>query len=179
MSSSVALIVVLIVAFLVLRFTKKILSRAFGVLIIGGVILGYLYKESIGPFKDNVADISMLERRYCGESGDSDICDCILQPVRNDMASRFSSLELDSLQVDKLQAVYVLQKSLRATKVAAMSCLADKGASEKYTLFLQDFVPIQNMYLNMAGEKAKELGDLLKDEVSNLRDNKENIDRKY
>ena len=72
MSTSVILIVVIVFAVLVLRFAKKILFRFFGVLIIGGVILGYMYKESLGPFEDNVADIGLLEQKYCEEDGDAE-----------------------------------------------------------------------------------------------------------
>ncbi len=179
MSTSVILIVIIVFAVLVLRFAKKILFRFFGVLIIGGVILGYMYKESLGPFEDNVADIGLLEQKYCEEDGDADICECILDPVRKDLASKFSSAELDSLQAEKLKTLYVLQKSLRATKEAALACLAAKGASEKYTLFLQEFVPIQKKYLNEAGDKVKNMGDKIKEELSNFKDNKENIDNKY
>jgi len=179
MNGTVTLIVVVIVALFILKFSKQIFSKIFGVLVIGGLILGYLYKNSIGPFKKNVADVATLEEKYCGPDGDVDICECILEPAKNDINSRFTAAERDSLQVKKIKAAYVLQKSLRATKEQALVCLAAKGATNKYKVFIQDFVPIENKYLDMVGEKARDLGGKLKDEVTNFKKNKENIDSKY
>lgn len=179
MNGSVTVIAVVIIALLVLKFAKQIFSKVIGVLVIGGLIVGYMYKNSMGPFKQNVADMSTLQAKYCGPDGDQDICDCILTPVKNDIESRFSPVERDSLEVQKIKAAYVLQKSLRATKEKAIGCLALKGATDKYKVFLQYFVPIENKYLDMVGDKARDLGDKLKEEVTNFKENKDNIDSKY
>jgi hypothetical protein len=179
MDMSITLIAVIVVAIVLLKFAKQIASKLLGVVLIAGVILGYMYKNSVGPFKTNVADMNTLSEKYCGPDGDQDICDCILVPVKNDIESRFNKSERDSLEVQKIKAAYVLQKSLRATKESALACLAIKGKTEKYKVFLQDFVPIENKYLDMVGEKARDLGDKLKEEVSTFKDNKENIDSKY
>ena len=179
MDMSITVIAVIVVAIVILKFAKQIASKLLGVLLIGGVILGYMYKNSVGPFKKNVADMSTLQEKYCGPDGDQDICDCILTPANNDIVSRFSPAERDSLKVKKIKAAYVLQKSLRATKENALSCLAIKGETGKYKEFLQDFVPIENKYLNMVGDKARDIGGKLKDEVRNFKSNKEDIDSKY
>lgn len=179
MNGSIAVVAVVVIALLVLKFAKQIFSKIIGVLVIGGLILGYMYKNSIGPFKENVADIQTLQDKYCGPNGDRDICDCILTPAKKDIEARFSAAERDSLEVQKIKAAYVLQKSLRATKEKAIGCLALKGETEKYKVFLQDFVPTENKYLDMVGDKARDLGDKLKAEVTSFKDNKENIDSKY
>ncbi len=179
MSGSITVAAVVIIALLVLKFAKQIIAKLFGVLVIGGLILGYMYKNSLGPFKENVADLNTLQSKYCGPDGDQDICDCILVPVKNDIESRFTSEERDSLEVQKIKAAYVLQKSLRATKESALACLALKDATDKYKVFLKDFVPKENKYLDMVGDKARDLGDKLKQEVTNFKDNKDAIDSKY
>lgn len=179
MNGSITVIAVIVIALLVLKFAKQIFSKIIGVLVIGGLILGYMYKNSMGPFKQNVADISTLQEKYCGPDGDQDICDCILAPAKKDIENRFTVAERDSLEVQKIKAAYVLQKSLSATKESAIGCLALKGATDKYKVFLQDFVPIENKYLDMLGDKARDLGDKLKEEVTTFKNNKEDIDSKY
>jgi hypothetical protein len=176
---SITLIAIIVAALLILKFAKRIFSKLIGVIIISAVIVGYMYKSSIGPFKKNVADISQLEKKYCQSDGDEDICDCILKPALQDMTDRFTIAEIDSLAVQKIKAAYILQKSLQATKEDALLCLATKGATEKYKVFLQDLIPIENNYLDSLGKKARDLGDKIKAEVNLFQDNKENIDSKY
>ncbi|PCJ67207.1 MAG: hypothetical protein COA58_02500 [Bacteroidetes bacterium] len=179
MELSLSVILVIVGAFILLKYARKLVSKIIGVVGITAGILGFMYYKSIGPFKNNVADISHLEEKYCGSDGDRDICDCILKPAKQDIASRFSSKEIDNLSNEKIKAVYVLQKSLAATKEQALACLTLKGESKKYKVFLQDFIPIENRYLDLAGEKIKDLGEKVRKEVHTFNENKEDIDNKY
>lgn len=179
MDMSITLIVVVVVAFFLLKFAKQIVSKLLGVVLIVGLVLGYMYKNSLGPFQENVADVEVLMEKYCGEDGDEDICDCILKPAEADLNSRFTAAERDTLKSQKIKAAYVLQKSLKATKEQSLVCLASKGATEKYKVFIQDFIPIENKYLNLAEEKVKDLGEKLKNEVESFKDDKKGIDDKY
>lgn len=179
MNMTLTTVVVIAAAFFVLKFAQKIMSKLIGVIVLGAVVLGYMYKQSIGPFKENVASLAYLQEKYCGADGDKEICDCILSPALADMQSRFSDAEMDSLKVQKIKAAYVLQKSLSATKEKALMCLSTKGSTEKYKVFLQDFVPIENKYLDELGEKAREVTGKLKDELTGFQESKETIDSKY
>ena len=179
MEFSLTVILIIIAVILLLKVVKNIFSKLFGVLLIVGVVLGFMYYKGYGPFNNNVTDLSFLENKYCENDGDPDICECILKPARQDMANRFSKNELDSLAVQKIRAAYVLQKSLSATKEEALVCLASKGATDKYKVFLQDFVPIDNKYLDKIGDKARSLTDQLKGELNQLKEDKEGIDDKY
>ena len=179
MNGTLTIVVVAIGALLILKFAKKIFSKIVGVLVIGGAILFFMYKYSMGPFQNNLADMSALQEKYCGPEGDQDICECILTPLKKDIEGRFSAAERDSLQQQKIKAAYVLQKSLRATKETALACLALKGMTDKYSVFIKDLVPIENKYLDVVGDKARDLGDKLKEEVSNFKNNKDDIDDKY
>jgi hypothetical protein len=176
---SITLIAIIAASLLILKFAKRIFFKLIAVILIGVVILGYMYNSSIGPFKKNVADISQLEEKYCQSDGDEDICNCILKPALQDMTNRFTPTEIDSLKVQKIKAAYILQKSLRATKEQALICLAAKGVTVKYKAFLQDLIPIENSYLDVIGEKAREIGDKLKEKATSFQDNKEDIDSKY
>lgn len=176
---SITLIAIIIVALLILKFAKRIFSKLIGVILISVVIVGYMYKNSIGPFQKNIADISQLQEKYCQSEGDKDICDCILKPALLDIQNRFTEREIDSLKVEKIKAAYILQKSLRATKEQALVCLSSKGSTEKYNVFLQDLIPVENSYLDIVGEKVRDLGDKLKEEVTSYQESKEDIDSKY
>ncbi|MGB1037788.1 MAG: hypothetical protein ACPGYY_04010 [Bacteroidia bacterium] len=179
MEPSLTLVLVAIVALVILRFAKKLFLKVLGVLLLGGLILGFLYYKGIGPFEQNVADMNHLMQKYCGDDGDEDICECILKPAQEDINSRFTRSELDSLTNQKIKGAYVLQKSLKATKEKALVCLASKDATSKYKVFLQDFVPIENKYLDLIGDKARDLSDKVKEEISSLKEDKKDIDDKY
>lgn len=179
MEFPLTIVVVIIMAIVLLKVAKSIASKLFGIVIIAGLILGFMYYKGIGPFKKSLVSIDELSAKYCDSSGDKDICDCILKPAREDIYDRFSKSERDSLAVQKVRAAYVLQKSLNATKEEALVCLAARNQTDKYKVFLQDFVPIDNKYLDLIGEKARSLSRQLKDEFNELKENKEDIDSKY
>lgn len=179
MDMSITLLAVIVVAVVLLKFAKQIVSKLLGVLLISALIVGYMYKNSLGPFKKNLADMNHLEEKYCLDDKDTDICECILKPAQKDMLKRFTPAEIDSLKTEKIKAAYILQKSLTATKEQALTCLATKGSTEKYKEFLQDFVPIESSYLDIVSQKARDLGDMLKEEVANFQEDKEEIDSKY
>ncbi len=170
---------VIVIAIIVLKFATKLASKFFAILLIAGLALGFMYYKSIGPFKQNVADMSNLHEKYCETEVDEDICSCIIEKAEADMRNRFSKAELDSIATQRVRGAYILKKSLAATKEEAMICLAENGATEKYKTFIQDFIPIENEYLNVVGDKAKELSDKLKDEFQSFKETKKDIDNKY
>ena len=54
-----------------------------------------------------------------------------------------------------------------------------KGATDKYAVFLKDFVPIENQYIDIATDKIKVLSGKLRSEVETFRENKDEIDGRY
>lgn len=176
--SITALLTIAIIA-LLFKFATRIAAKVLGFAAIVALVFGFMYYKSIGPFKQNVADIAQLKLNYCEEEKDDAICDCIIGNAEKDMKQRFSKAELDSLSVQRIKAAYVLKKSLNATKEKAMICLAARGEEAKYKTFLQDFVPIENEYLDLIGDKAKQASQKLKDEYQSFKENKETIDTKY
>ena len=179
MNFSLTALVTIAVVALLIKFATRMAIKILGFAAIIAAVLGYLYYNSIGPFKQNIADISLLKTKYCEEEKDEAICDCIIGIAKKDMNKRFSKQELDSLKVQRIKAVYILKKSLNATKEDALLCLASRGEEYKYKTFLQDFVPIENEYLDFIEEKAKAASQSLKDEYSSFKENKKTIDTKY
>lgn len=177
MQMSLTVIVAIVVALILLRYAKKFASKIITFLVVSALVVGVMYYKSWGPFKTNVADIATLEDKYCQD--DADICDCIVQPAKSDLESRFSTAELDSLREQRIKSAYVLKKSLASTKEKAILCLGVREATDKYAVFLKDFVPVENKYIDMASDKVKELSGKLRSEVENFKDNKEEIDGRY
>ena len=172
-------IAVIVVAYVVFKLATKLALKILGIVVIAGVALGFMYYKSIGPFKQNAADISNLKDKYCETERDEDICSCIIQKAEGDIRKRFSAVALDSISIEPIRGAYVLKKSLEATKEEAMLCLAEKNATHKYKTFIQDFIPIENEYLNAVEDKAKELSQKLKDEYQSFIETKQDIDSKY
>lgn len=179
MNLSLSVIGAIIVVIIALKFAKQIASKIIGFVVVVGLVVGVMYYKSWGPFEHNVAEMAHLQEKYCGENGDADICDCILTPIKEDMSQRFTQEELDSLSTQRIRAAYVLKKSMQQTKVQAATCLEKRGATSKYKKFVQDFIPIENQYLDMAENKVDELKGKLKDEMTSFKDNKKSIDEKY
>lgn len=179
MELTLTMVAVVVIAIIALKFASKLASKFFAIVVIAGLVLGFMYYKSIGPFKQNVADMSNLREKYCESEPDEDICSCIIEKAEEDMRKRFSKAELESITTQRVRGAYILKKSLAATKEEAMICLAEKGETEKYKTFIQDFIPIENEYLNVVGDKAKELSEKLKEEYQSFRESKKDIDNKY
>ncbi len=177
MQMSLTVIVAIVVVLILLKYARKFATKILISLIVAALVVGVMYYKSWGPFETNMADIATLEYKYCND--DPDICDCIVQPAKEDMAKRFSAIELDSLGEMRVKSAYILKRSLSATKEQATICLGLKGATDKYALFLKDFVPVENQYIDMATDKIKVLSGKLKSEVENFRNNKDEIDGRY
>lgn len=177
MKFGLTIIILVAIAWLIFKIVKTIASRIFGVVLVLGLLLAVTYHYSIGPFEQNMGDIEELKEKY--NTSDQDIYECIVLLAENDMKSRFTASEMDSLSQQKIKAVYVLGKSLQATRVEALACLAAKDAEHKYKVFIQDFVPIENEYLDQFESKAKEITEKLKGEYDSFNDDKQGIDEKY
>ena len=64
MNGTLTIILVVIAALALLKYGKQLLAKVFGVLVIGGLIIGFMYKNSYGPFKQNIADLEHLQQKY-------------------------------------------------------------------------------------------------------------------
>ena len=177
MQMSFTVILAIVVVLILLKYARKFASKIFIFLMVSALVVGAMYYKSWGPFETNVADIATLEDKYCNL--DPDICDCIVQPAKADMATRFSKVELDSLGEMRIKSAYILKKSLASTKEQAIVCLGLKGATDKYAVFLKDFVPVENQYIDIATDKIKVLSGKLRSEVETFRENKDEIDGRY
>ena len=164
---------------LLIKFATKLIAKVVGVMVLVAVVVGFLYTKGIGPFQDKSLDIASLTEKYCENPEEEAICDCILRKAEADMRNRFNAEEIDALTDERIRAAYVLKMSLDATKPAAMQCLQKRGMEQKYKQFTNDFIPIENEYLEVVGDKAKQWSEKLKQEAQDFLLNKNDIDSRY
>lgn len=179
MNTSIGIIISIVLLALVVRFVSKLIVRILASLLIVVAVLGLMYYQGWGPFKQDLISIQALEERYCVEQTDRDICDCIVQAVRKDMDDRFSKVEMAAIQSDRAKQAYVLSKSLTAIKPQAKACLAERNAEEKYEAFIHQLLPGGQNWLKKGQEQWIRLKQSVTEGTDSLKKEIEEIDKRY
>jgi hypothetical protein len=179
MNSSLIIVLGVVILGLLIKFATKIIAKILGLVALVIVVVGFMYSKGIGPFKETSADLKALTAKYCSDPEEAAICDCIIKNAEVDMRKRFTEAEMDTMSRERIRAAYVLKRSLDATKAEAMECLTKRGMENKYKQFTNDFIPIENEYLEAIGNKTKEWGEKLKQEAESFLLNKNDIDSRY
>lgn len=179
MNISLGSIVLLIAGFLLLRFASTILIKILGFLFCLVAAVGMMYYFSWGPFKEYELSVEQLELRYCVTLSDSDLCECVVQPLKRDMEQRFTFEELEKIKNNKAENAYVFKKSLASTKEEAIACLKLKGQEAKYQTFIHDLIPVNNQNLEWLTEKTKSMSRKLEGAIDSFNFKKDWIDNKY
>ncbi len=72
--------------------------------------------------------ISDFEAKYCqGIKEDASMCDCVAQPVYQDLKARYSSGELSEIDLDKNRRKEAIKESLKNKQGEILRCLKDRG----------------------------------------------------
>lgn len=179
MNLSIGAIVVLILAIVLIVFASRIIVKLAGFLFAVLAVLGVMYYFSWGPFEEEAIDVWHLDSKYCLEEVDHDICECIIEPIHDDIHGRFSAEELAALKEDKVKSLYVFKKSLDASKERSMQCLSERQAQAKYKEFLEDLLPVNSELMHEVNAQTKKWWGKLKKGVEDFREDKEEIDDKY
>lgn len=174
---SYTLIVAILIGLAILKFAGKIMNKILGILLVVIAVFVIFYLNDLPPFQKNRASIAFLEEKYC--TTDVDICDCVVNTLKTDFAQRFSSVEREEINQDKLKSAYTLKKLLKSNKSAIEECLAKRQKEDKFKQFLKDLLPIQNKYLDQVESKFKTLETSLKDKVNNVKVEKKDIDSRF
>lgn len=179
MNITIGGLITLVVAGLLIRFATKFLLKLVGWVLIIGLGMYALYHFGIGPFKQNPISIQTWESKYCENPEEVVTCDCIVNPIKNDLESRFTSKELAAIESDRAQMLYVVQRSFGAVKPQIQRCLGNANADKALEDFKNDLIPVDNDVL----EEIKRLADGIKEGAQNQLDEftskKESLDSKY
>jgi hypothetical protein len=179
MYTSLVFIAAFIICILVFKSVAKFLVRLILVAIVLLSSFGFLYYRGWWPFEDNRYGLDYLAFQYCQEYDDDDICDCIIQEIKSDLAGRFSNEELEELLADRLKGAYALKKSQEATEEASINCLKKRHAEEKYAQFKSDLIPIDNGIIRFLQNQRDTIKEAIRDKVDDVKSKKEEIDGKY
>lgn len=129
--SIVYLILLVFIVFILVRWAFGIMKSLLVSVLVLGVSLLVLYFGGIVPFEEKNIAMQQILSSYC-EKGDEESlwkCNCILQPVNDELQTRFSAQELKALEQDRIKYIYVLRKSFVHRKEAIQNCLENKGVN--------------------------------------------------
>lgn len=179
MEMTIGLVIVLILAFVIIRFATKILFKILGFLLVVVAVAVVMYYLSIGPFKNDRTDIFKLEDRYCSEDGDVDICECIIEKTMTDMNNRFTEAERLELRENRAKALYAFVRVMEANKEECTKCLEDRGVEEKYGEFLAELAEVAPEHIENLKEKSSEILEQLYEKYEEIKDEKDDVDSKF
>lgn len=111
----------------VIKTVGLILILAAGIFLWRGGTVDELKLKGIGTLFGNT-EISQFEAKYCeGAKEDRSMCDCVAQPIYQDLKSRYSSGELSALDLDKNRRKEAIKESMKNKQGEILSCLKDRG----------------------------------------------------
>ena len=148
----------------------------FVVAIAAGIFALYYYQ--IGPFKNNVAHIDVIKKKYCEEQK-SEICDCIVKPLEADLKSRFTADELTAMKEDRVQSAYTFQKSLSVISEQSKACLKRSGNEKLWTQFIKETLQLDNAVTDKVQDLIKQGKTAVDEKLNETKSKKESIDSKY
>ena len=112
----------------IIKTVGLILILALGVFLWQGGTVDDLKLKGIGTLFGDTP-ISQFESKYCGGDSQDDrtMCDCVAQPIYQDLKSRYSSGELSALDLDKSKRKEAIKESMKNKQGEIFSCLKDRG----------------------------------------------------
>jgi len=139
----IILIVGIVVAFLILRFITKVLSKLLAFLIVvGGVVYLLFFWKGTGIVKlgnENFI-VNELKTKYCDapKEGKNVKCDCIIKPIYDDIHSQYSDQQLMELKENKIKSIRIVYQSIKAHKDEIKDCLKEQKAEGEWDSFIKD-----------------------------------------
>ncbi len=133
----VLLIFSVIIIFWVLKLVTKLIFKLFflALILFGGYFLVQYFQKS--NIIDDVTDL------YCIDSNNqsnSIKCDCFVEPIVNDLQSRFSELELSKIKSNPMKAANEFRQSYQNMRLDINKCFKKNGESENMLdEIMQDF----------------------------------------
>jgi len=155
----IAIAVAIIVGIMVIKLLTKLVFRVLGIAIIAAVGLGYLYfyTDYFENHQDNkivkavenqiekhiqLASLIEYEKKHCNgkeqTKSDSIKCECIVQPLLDDLRSKYSNEELQALMKDKDAYLKELLAALKRNQDFIIHKLKQRQATKFWNEMVQD-----------------------------------------
>ncbi len=156
-SDIVVIILAVILLGLIFKLISEFLVRIIIVLVVAGVGFYYVYfhtdffekhKDSKivqvvdNKFKGDFVSIFEFQENFCSKSNksrtDKITCECIIQPLVNDLKSRFSARELRDLEKNKALYFKEILAALKRNKQSILDELDRRNARDVWDNMLKD-----------------------------------------
>jgi hypothetical protein len=178
-NSTLVVIGLVVVLFIVARFAKKILYKVLSVVFIVTIAVFLMYQFGVGQYASNPLDIDNLKSKYCEAEEYDAACDCIVKRIERDVEARFTKREIEELKKSRVDYAYVFGKSYAANKKSMRSCLEERKAEEQLKEFQNDLLPVDNDVLNKVREFLGQTQDKIEEEIEEFKNRKSDLDSRY
>jgi hypothetical protein len=176
MNPYVLFLIILSVAYLLMRFTKGLLFKIIGVVVMAIAVILLAYLLGLGPFKKNVLSRSYIDDTFCAseQTEDKAVCECIVQPYRLILNRYFSEEELDEMEKSHYECTYVFVKLYDQIIADAQQCSGNQDSAQ---ILMQRFVTTLVPLLSSVEGWEKTKNDL-KDSGNRMKKWKEKLEQK-
>lgn len=149
----IILAVLIVLAFIIIRFLTKILAKLIAFAVVAALIIYVLFYWNGGILNlgKNEFIIYDLEQKYCVEKYDTVKCDCIIQPLKDDIESKYTAEELEALKGKQKESLNILMNSYRENQESIHECLKENNSGDAWKEIIED---LKSSWLN---RKLKEL----------------------
>lgn len=155
----IVIIAAIIIGFIVLKFITKVIVKLISVAVVAGFIIFVLFYWGGGGVLNTGNTgfmLDELEQKYCHEQVSEIKCNCIIEPISNDVRSRFNKQEIAELQQNKMKSMRVLLMSALRNKAQIQKCLRDNNALDEWDKFMKDLKGLD--VENQMNDMFKKLG---------------------
>lgn len=136
----IILIILVIVAFLIIRYMTKIILKIIGILVLlaVGAYFALFWKGGLAGLSGDQFILYELEEKYCKNEKDIATCDCIIQPIKSDIEKKYNKADIEAMASNDAKSLLVLTTSLNKNRNEISQCLKSKKSPDKLKLFLDE-----------------------------------------
>jgi hypothetical protein len=156
--SIILLAIAVIIGILLIKFVAKIFFKVLIFLAVAGIIcyLIFFYTGGNRNSGEKTFMLYSLQEKYCAGKLDTVKCECIINPLLNDLNKKYKSEEIAEISKDPAKTVEVLVKLLSENRTDIKACLKEKNAEHDWNEFIGDI-------------KSLKFGDKFRDAVKAIK----------
>lgn len=149
----IILAIIIILAFLVIRFVTKILAKVIAFLIVIAVVFYALFYWDGGILSLGNEDFMLYELRekFCEDEKDQTKCNCLIEPLIEDVESKYSPEEIQKIKKNKIKSINIITSSLRSQREEIRQCFRENSEGKTLDESLEE---VKNKMLR---ERLKDL----------------------
>ncbi|PIE85919.1 MAG: hypothetical protein CSA05_03305 [Bacteroidia bacterium] len=123
------------------KLVCKLLSAAFVIVFV--LYLLFYWNGGLLDLGNQNFMLYELEAKYCGDKDRQTSCCCIVQPLIEDVTSKYEDEEIEDFQKSKITSIRIIMESLMAKKQEIATCLKENDALDEWDNFISDLEKIK------------------------------------